>query len=114
MFDIFGKNSGKGNLNYSEFLRNILNAEFVISTSGDRDDCYRHYECIGLKAIPVSNINDGYKDIFGDSMIYSNAEEMISMVNTNIVNYNYKKPNIDILKISYWVCKIDQKIKLLK
>jgi hypothetical protein len=114
MFDIFGKNSGKGNLNYSEFLRNILNAEFVISTSGDRDDCYRHYECIGLNAIPVSNINDGYKDIFGDSMIYSNAEEMISMVNTNIVNYNYKKPNIDILKISYWVCKIDQKIKLLK
>jgi hypothetical protein len=114
MFDIFGKNSGKGNLNYSEFLRNILNAEFVISTSGDRDDCYRHYECIGLNAIPVSNINDGYKDIFGDNMLYSNAEEMISMVNTNIVNYNYKKPNIDILKISYWVCKIDQKIKLLK
>jgi hypothetical protein len=115
MFDIFGKNSGKGNVNYTEFLTNILNSEFVISTSGDRDDCYRHYECIGLNAIPVSNINDdGYKDIFGDNMVYSNAEVMINMINKNIVNYNYKKPNRDILTISYWVYKINQKINLLK
>jgi len=114
MFDIFGKNSGKGNVNYTEFLTNILNSEFVISTSGDRDDCYRHYECIGLNAIPVSNINYGYKDIFGDNMVYSNAEEMINMIDKNIVNYNYKKPNRDILTISYWVCKINKKINLLK
>jgi hypothetical protein len=113
-FDIFGKNSGKEIVNYTEFLTNILNSEFVISTSGDRDDCYRHYECIGLNAIPVSNINNGYKDIFGDNMVYSNAEEMINMINTNIVNYNYKKPNRDILTIPYWVCKIYEKINLLK
>ena len=115
MFDIFGKNSGNGNnINYTEFLTHILNSEFVISTSGDRDDCYRHYECIGLNAIPVSNINGGYKDIFGDNMVYSNAEEMINMINKNIVNYIYKKPNREILTISYWVCKINQQINLLK
>ena len=114
MFDILGTNSGKGHVNYTDFLTNILNSKFVISTSGDRDDCYRHYECIGLNAIPVSNITDGYKDIFEDNMIYSNAEEMINMLNKNIVNYNYKKPNRDILTISYWVCKINQQIKLLK
>lgn len=113
-FDIFGKNSGKQCLNYTEFLTNILKSEFVISTSGDRDDCYRHYECIGLNTIPVSNINDGYKDIFGDNMVYSDAEEMINMINNNIVSYNYKPPDRDILNISYWVCKISQKINLLK
>ena len=113
MYDIFGKNSGK-RINYSEFLTNILKSEFVISTSGDRDDCYRHYECIGLNAIPVSNINDGYKDIFGDNMLYSNAEEMINMISENTVDYNYKKPNRDMLTISYWVCKINEKINLLK
>jgi hypothetical protein len=114
MFDIFGKNSGSENLNYTEFLTNILKSEFVISTSGDRDDCYRHYECIGLNAIPVSNINDGYKDIFEDNMVYSNAQEMINMITYNTVNYNYKKPNRDILTISYWVSKINEKINLLK
>jgi hypothetical protein len=113
IFDIFGKNSGKENLNYTEFLTNILKSEFVISTSGDRDDCYRHYECIGLNAIPVSNINDGYKDIFEDNMIYSNADEMINMINNNTVNYNYKKPNRNILTIAYWVSKINEKINLL-
>jgi hypothetical protein len=112
LFDIFGKNSGQ-NINYTDFLKNILKAEFVISTTGDRDDCYRHYECIGLNAIPVSNINNDYKDIFEENMIYSNAEEMINMVNNNIVNYNYTKPNIDILTISYWIYKIQQKINVL-
>ena len=113
MYDIFGKNSGK-RINYSEFLTNILKSEFVISTSGDRDDCYRHYECIGLNAIPLSNISYGYKDIFGDNMIYTDAEEIIDMINKNIVNYEYKKPNRDMLTINYWVCKINQKISSLK
>lgn len=112
MFDIFGKNNKY--LNYTDFLTNILNSEFVISTSGDRDDCYRHYECIGLNAIPVSNINGGYKEIFGDNMVYSNAEEMINMVNNKTVNSNYNKPNRDILTISYWVRKIHNKINSLK
>ena len=114
MFDIFGKNSGERYVNYTEFLTNILNSEFVISTSGDRDDCYRHYECIGLNAIPISNINYGYKDIFGDNMVYSNAEEMKNMIDKNIVNHNYKKPNRNILTISYWIYKINEKINLLK
>lgn len=113
MFDIFGKNSGD-HISYKDFLNNILNSEFVISTSGDRDDCFRHYECIGLNAIPISNINGGYIDIFGKNMIYSNAEDMINMINTNVVNYNYIPPNRDILTISYWVFKINEKINLLK
>jgi hypothetical protein len=113
IYHIFGKNSGKEPLNYIEFLTNISKSEFVISTSGDRDDCYRHYECIGLNAIPISNINDGYKEIFEDNMIYSNAEEMINMINNNDVNYNYNKPNRNILTISYWVSKINERINLL-
>jgi hypothetical protein len=113
IFDIFGKNSGES-MSYTDFLTNILNAEFVISTSGDRDDCYRHYECIALNAIPISNINDAYKDIFGENMVYSNAEEMINIIKNNSINHNYKKPNRDILTISYWTYKINVKINLLK
>lgn len=110
MFDIFGKNNGIP-INYNEYLTNIFDSEFVISTSGDRDDCYRHYECIGLNSIPVSNIGDGYKDIFENNMIYSNAEEMINMINTKKINYEYKKPNRDILTIDFWLNKINNKIR---
>ena len=111
LFDVFGKNSGEKS-SYTTFLSNILDAEFVISSAGDREDCYRHYECIGLNAIPVSNINDNYKEIFGDNMIFSNAKEMIDMIDTGIVN-DYKKPDKDILTIPYWACKINQRIHIL-
>jgi hypothetical protein len=112
-FDIFGKNSGK-TLDYTEFLTKLLNSEFVISTAGDRDDCFRHYECIGLNAIPVSNINGGYKEIFGENMVYSNAEEMIEMITKNDINYQYKNPDRSILTISHWICKINTRLYLLK
>ena len=108
-FDIFGKNSGK-RMEYHQFLKNISNSEFVISTQGDRDDCYRHYECIGLGAIPVSNIDEKYKDIFEDNMLFSNEQDMEQMVNNKIVDHEYKKPNAEILTISYWLDKINKRL----
>lgn len=112
-YNIFGINSGNS-LCYTDFLTNILNSEFVISTTGDREDCYRHYECIGLNSIPVSNISNIYKDIFDENIICSNAEEMVHMVNHNTVNYNYSTPNINILLLSYWKSKIEERIQLCK
>lgn len=114
VYDILGKNTGPICTNYSHFLDKIMHSEFVISTSGDRDDCYRHYECIGLDSIPVSNIGGPYKDIFGENMIYSNADEMVQMVKTNTVNYSYRVPDKDILTIKYWVQKINNRISILQ
>jgi hypothetical protein len=62
----------------------------------------------------VSNISGGYKDIFDKDMIYSNSDEMINMITNNVVNYNYIKPNRDILTISYWLEKMNIKINELK
>ena len=111
MYPIF---RGTKRLNYTEFLKNILNAEFVISTAGDRDDCYRHYESIGLNAIPISNINHGYKDIFGDNMVYSNAEEMRKNILTQTIRHAYIKHNTNILNVSYWKLKIQKRINQLR
>lgn len=109
--EIFGQKSGDTYLSYTDFLTNISKAEFVISTAGDREDCYRHYECIGLDAVPISNIEGGYKEIFGESMIYSNAEEMVHMVTTKTVTNRYEKPNKDVITVAYWVSKMQEKIK---
>jgi hypothetical protein len=112
VYDIFGRNSGP-HLNYHEFLNNIATAEFVISPTGDRDDCFRHYECIGLNAIPVSNIAKPYTAIFEDNMVYSTPDEMVDMVTNKIVNYDYKPPNRDILTTAYWLGKINERISSL-
>jgi hypothetical protein len=111
-YDIFGKDSttptgptGVGA--YDNFLNRISTTKFLISTGGDRDDCYRHYESIGLGAVPVSNIR--YKEIFGNNMIYSDADEMVEMVTSGKVPYRYNKPNRDIITVQYWKHEINKR-----
>ena len=107
-YDVFGKGTGE-KLPYETYLKNIAQSEFVISTGGDREDCHRHYECIGLGAIPVSNISTVYKDIFGDNMIFSTPEQMIRMLETKQLPH-YNPPNKDILTLSYWKNKISERV----
>jgi hypothetical protein len=96
---------------YEDYLNNILNSKFTISTSGDRDDCYRHYECIGLNSIPISNIN--YKEIFGSNMIYTDIDGIIKMIKEeDPIEYN--KPNRDIITLEYWKTQIKRRISMLK
>ena len=101
-------------LPYNQYLNNILKSKFTISTSGDRDDCYRHYECIGLNSIPISDIN--YKEIFENNMIYSNITDIIKIINDtgdlkNIYSNSYNDINRDILLIEYWRDKILLRVK---
>ena len=63
-YKLFGFKSGP-RLDYATYLTRVVNTEFLISTGGDREDCYRHYEAIGLGTKPVSNINRKlYSQIF--------------------------------------------------
>jgi hypothetical protein len=89
-----------------EYLNNILKSKFVISTSGDRDDCYRHYECIGLNSIPISNIT--YKEIFGKNMIYFDVDNIIKFINKEI-NIDYYNVNRDVLTLEYWKNEIEKR-----
>ena len=67
-----------GHLPYDEYLNEILRSKFTISPTGDRDDCYRHYECIGLNSIPISNTN--YREIFENNMISLNIDDIIRII----------------------------------
>jgi len=101
-YDILGKDSGPM-LPYKEFCENLQKTEFVISTVGDRDDCYRHYEAIGLGAIPISNVNSHYKALFGNNMHYSGSVEINEVATRNAVSVEYHEPNKELIFISYYV-----------
>lgn len=111
-YPIFGVKSGR-RLQFGQYLRSISESKYLISTAGDRDDCYRHYECIGLNTIPISNISPLFKSIFEDSMIFSNAEDMISMLENNNTNIEYKPPNRDIITVEYWRNKVNERVSKL-
>jgi len=100
-------NNTNHHLPYYKYLNRIIKSKFTISTSGDRDDCYRHYECIGLNSIPISNIN--YKEIFGNNMIYSDIDEIVQIITGEKEMVCYKIDN-NILTTNYWRNKIRDKI----
>jgi len=85
-----------------DFYKEISKSKFLISPIGDRDDCYRHYEAIGLGTIPISNIGKQYKKIFGNNMHYTDIDDMVNIVNSNIYNFEYKEPNKDLICFDYY------------
>jgi hypothetical protein len=86
----------------SEYYEQISNSKFILSPIGDRDDCYRHYEAIGLGTIPVSNVNVFYKNIFLNNMIYTNIDEMVNMLDKDSTNCIYEEPNKDLICLEYY------------
>jgi hypothetical protein len=84
-----------------EFYENISASEFVISPIGDRDDCYRHYECIGLGTIPISNVGETYKALFQDNMYYCDIDRILEIMDSNIIDVSYSIPNRDFICFNY-------------
>ena len=95
-------------LNLADFYTEIMASKFIISPHGDRPDCYRHYEAIALGAIPISNVPQSFRQIFGDDMIISNVNDMSAYVlGTKTINVSYHKPSCEILSLAYWRSKIE-------
>ena len=90
-----------------DFYKKISEAKYIISPIGDRDDCYRHYEAIGLGTIPISNVNNYYKNIFGKNMYYCDIYEMVDIINNNKISNTYIEPNKDLICFEYYKDKIN-------
>ena len=100
--------------NLDEYYKKLSQSEFILSPAGDRAECYRHWEAIGLKTIPIANVPKTYKQLFKNNMEYVNSvKEMVDLLENN--NLIYNKPNTDIISVEYWKnkinnCKTNQKI----
>jgi len=44
-------------LNLSEYYDAIAEHRFVLSPNGDRPECYRHYEALGLGTVPITELD---------------------------------------------------------
>jgi PAS domain-containing protein len=65
-------NSSK--LSFTRYLEEIQSSRYILSPNGDRPECYRHYEAIGMGTIPVTQLDSvRYRHLQG-AVIYANAE----------------------------------------
>lgn len=53
---------------------------FVISPMGDRADAYRHWEAIGLGTFPICNCPFAFRQLFGDSTVFSDKDSMLGLI----------------------------------
>jgi hypothetical protein len=101
-------------LDVDEFYKKISDSEFVVSPIGDRDDCYRHYECIGLGTVPISNIGSNYQVIFGENMHYCDIDKMVDIWDSGVVDCSYSMPNRDLICFDYYKDTVTKRISELK
>ena len=114
-YSCFGVDSPE-RLGYVQYLKEMTRSRYIFSHQGDRPDCYRNYEAIGLGCIPISNLAEEFQEIFEENMIYSNGEDMQKMLEISRVmiaghDKEYTLPNRRIILSSYWREKIIERIK---
>ena len=82
------------NLPYGEFLNELAKSKYVISPDGDHPDCHRHYEAIGLGAVPITELDPFlYRHLKEGPVVYRNTNWNVTWLEetlpeTNAVNRN--------------------------
>ena len=99
----------------SQFYERTARARFLISPRGDRQDTYRHWEAIGLGAIPIANINRTlYGSLFGDDMVYmEDAGDIVSLLDNeqaqaDLKERHYHVPSAHRLSSLFWARKLGE------
>ena len=64
---------------HQDYLKTLSEHRFVISPPGDRPDTFRHWECIAMGAIPVSELPEAFNELFGNSAIL--VDDLVASVN---------------------------------
>tara|TARA_Y100000310_G_scaffold327847_1_gene394832 strand:+ start:720 stop:1646 length:927 start_codon:yes stop_codon:yes gene_type:complete len=106
---------GKYTISQMEYYEDIYKHKFTMSPQGNGIDCYRTWEAMYLKSIPIvqkSRHMDNFKDL--PILFTSNYKEITpSYLNNKYDEMLNKDYNFDKLTWSYWKNKIqDQKAKL--
>ncbi|CAB9497877.1 expressed unknown protein [Seminavis robusta] len=68
--NIAGTNTAK--LPQSEYYQNMADYRYIVSPNGDRPECYRHYEAIGLGTKPITQLHPMVHSHLNGAVVYNN------------------------------------------
>jgi len=92
------------NLEYENFINNILNHKFMICPVGNAIDCHRNWEVLYLKRVPIMLKNNYLELLFKDFPVlfvekFSDVTEDLLLDNENVfnlaLNLNLDKLNLE-------------------
>jgi len=64
-----------GMMTPSVYFERMANSRYVLSPDGDRPECYRHYEAIGLGAVPITELDPySFRHLAPAHTVFNNTE----------------------------------------
>ena len=79
----------------------MAKSKYILSPNGDRPECYRHYEAIGLGTMPITELDPMLFHHFEQNVIYNTSDWNVTMLETRlnpepVVNRN-------LIREAYWM-----------
>ena len=82
-----------------------MEAKYILSPNGDRPECHRHYEAIGLGTAPITQLDPILFRHLGSSVIYNNSNWNLTLLEEEL------GPNIEVnrnlIREDYWMTWVD-------
>ena len=95
----------KESLQPDQFFQRMLSAKYILSPNGDRPECHRHYEAIGLGTAPITQLDPILFRHLGSSVIYDNLNWNLTLLEEEL------DPNIrvnrNLIREDYWMSWCD-------
>ena len=94
-------------LPYKKYLEEISRSSYVLSPDGDHPDCNRHYESLGLGAIPITQLDSYlYSHLKEGRVIYNNSNWNVAALEATLP-FPAPKVNRNMVFEEYWMEHIE-------
>lgn len=96
-----------------EYYERMARSQFVLSPSGDRPECYRHYEALGLGAIPVTDLPGRFYSHLADGpIVYNNSDWYLDASDALALlgKSSFPAVNRNLVFVEYWLSYIDKTV----
>jgi hypothetical protein len=98
-----------GPMEPADYFLEMAKSKYVLSPDGDRPECYRHYEAIGLKTVPITQLDPFFFRHLGSGptgpVIFGNTEWNLTLLEKNLFPWPAVKPSM--IREDYWMNWVD-------
>jgi hypothetical protein len=93
-----------GILPYQDYLRALGRSKYVLSPDGDHPDCHRHYEAIGMGAIPITELDPFlYRHLKEAPAIFANTNWNLTDLEATLPSSVSHDVNRNLVFEEYWM-----------
>jgi len=91
----------------ADYYEEIAKSRFILSPNGDRPECYRHYEAIGLGTIPITQLDPYHYRHLKDAPVIYNTSTWTALNGTTALQLlglqDYPTVNRNMIFEEYWM-----------